>query len=198
MADGAQLPLPSRKPGGAQARTRGGTGALVEGIDYGPLAEWLGFHLRMAQISSFQAFAREVGIPGGGAVTNAPTLALFYQALLRDGRPAEGAPIWRPDALAAALRVRTGDLTDPWFGTKANRALGVVVAGDEQERAARGFGRTNSPEAFGHNGAGGQVAWGDPATGISFAFLTNTFDRNPIRQGRRGLALSSRAAACGR
>jgi DNA-binding MarR family transcriptional regulator len=61
MADGAQLPVLSRKTGGADARTRGRTGALVDGIDYGPLAEWLGFHLRMAQIASFQAFAREVG-----------------------------------------------------------------------------------------------------------------------------------------
>jgi DNA-binding MarR family transcriptional regulator len=29
----------------------------VTGIDYGPLADWLGFHLRLAQIASFQAFA---------------------------------------------------------------------------------------------------------------------------------------------
>jgi len=36
-------------------------GAFVPGIDYGPLAEWVGFHLRMAQISAFQAFVREVG-----------------------------------------------------------------------------------------------------------------------------------------
>jgi DNA-binding MarR family transcriptional regulator len=27
-------------------------------IDYGPLADWVGFHLRMAQNASFQAFAR--------------------------------------------------------------------------------------------------------------------------------------------
>ena len=61
MADRTQLQLPIRKTAAARARNGGGTGALVEGIDYGPLAEWLGFHLRMAQISSFQAFAREVG-----------------------------------------------------------------------------------------------------------------------------------------
>src|SRR6185436_3180617 len=61
MADVAQLLSLSRKPGGAGTRARGRTGALVDGIDYGPLAEWLGFHLRMAQIASFQAFAREVG-----------------------------------------------------------------------------------------------------------------------------------------
>jgi DNA-binding MarR family transcriptional regulator len=61
MADVAQLLLLSRRPRSADARPRGRTGALVDGIDYGPLADWLGFHLRMAQIASFQAFAREVG-----------------------------------------------------------------------------------------------------------------------------------------
>ena len=61
MADVAQLPVLSRKPDGASSRARGRTGALVDGIDYAPLSEWLGFHLRMAQIASFQAFAREVG-----------------------------------------------------------------------------------------------------------------------------------------
>ena len=43
------------------ARSRKGAGARVAGIDYGPLANWLGFHLRMAQIASFQSFAAEVG-----------------------------------------------------------------------------------------------------------------------------------------
>jgi DNA-binding MarR family transcriptional regulator len=32
---------------------------LPEPVDYGPLAGWVGFHLRMAQTASFQAFARE-------------------------------------------------------------------------------------------------------------------------------------------
>lgn len=145
-----------------------------------------------------EPFAREVGIPGGGAVTTAATLARFYQALLGDLRDGGGDPTWRRDVLLDALRVRTGDFVDPWFGTPANRALGVVVSGDDATRAARGFGRTNSATAFGHNGAGGQIAWADPTTGVSFAFLTNTFDRNPIRQGRRGLGLSSRAAAAAR
>ena len=46
---------------GTATRERGGAGAFIDGIDYGPLADWIGFHLRMAQIASFQAFAREVG-----------------------------------------------------------------------------------------------------------------------------------------
>ena len=57
----AQSPSLTRTPAGAPTRTRGGVSEPVIGVDYGPLAEWLGFHLRMAQIASFQAFASEVG-----------------------------------------------------------------------------------------------------------------------------------------
>jgi hypothetical protein len=81
------------------------------------------------------------------------------------------------------------------MGIPVNRALGVVVAGDEH-RNARGFGHTNSPLAFGHGGAGGQIAWGDPETGISLGYCTSGHDRNVIRQARRGIGISSRAASC--
>ena len=49
----AAVPLASRSRGGRKKT------APVTGIDYGPLADWLGFHLRLAQIASFQAFANE-------------------------------------------------------------------------------------------------------------------------------------------
>jgi CubicO group peptidase (beta-lactamase class C family) len=136
------------------------------------------------------AEVREVGVPGGGAVTGAAELALFYQALLAAGDA--GSP-WKAETLADARRVRTGDLVDPMFGKRAHRGLGITIAGDA-DRVYRGFGHTNSEAAFGHNGAGGQIAWADPATGLSFAYLTNGFDRDVIRQGRRSVALSSRAA----
>jgi CubicO group peptidase (beta-lactamase class C family) len=135
---------------------------------------------------------REVGVPGGGATTTAAALALFYQALL-DGRTPDGRALWSPETLALARSVRTGDLVDPVFGKRVHRGLGVVLAGDA-DRVFRGFGHGNSDEAFGHNGAGGQIAWADPATGVSFAYLTNGFDREIIRQARRGVALSSLAA----
>jgi len=45
----------------AGVRDRGASRAVLEGIDYGPLADWVGFHLRLAQIAAFQAFARESG-----------------------------------------------------------------------------------------------------------------------------------------
>ena len=85
------------------------------------------------------------------------------------------------------------DLIDPMTGAPAHRTLGLVLAGDPSTAMLRGFASTTSPGTFGHMGAGGQVAWADPATGLSFAYLTNGLDRNPIRMGARGLSLSYRA-----
>ncbi|MFX3657798.1 MAG: serine hydrolase domain-containing protein [bacterium] len=134
---------------------------------------------------------RAVGVPGGGGVMSAGALAMFYQGLLHGGLG--GRRIWSEAMLASGLRVRTGELTDPLYRKRANRALGLIVAGDD-DRHFRGFGHGNSPEAFGHNGAGGQLAWADPATGLSLGYVTSGHDRNPVRQGRRGVAIGSLAA----
>ena len=132
--------------------------------------------------------ARAVGQPGGGAVGRAADLAMYYQAMLADpgGR-------WRPDVLAAGTSEILCDLTDPMTGAPANRTLGLLLAGDPATAMMRGFASTNSPRAFGHMGAGGQVSWADPANGLSFAYVTNGLDRNPVRMGARGLSLSYRA-----
>jgi CubicO group peptidase (beta-lactamase class C family) len=76
-----------------------------------------------------------------------------------------------------------------------NRALAVVVAGDDGYAFMRGFGRTCSGRAFGHGGAGGQIAWGDPETGISVGYATNGF-ADAIALGRRITAISSLAGNC--
>jgi CubicO group peptidase (beta-lactamase class C family) len=135
---------------------------------------------------------RAVGVPGGGGVATAATVALFYQALLHNpGR------LWDPDVLADATgHVRNTFPDQLALGAPANRALGVVVAGDDGNANRRGFGHTQSPRTFGHNGAGGQLAWADPESGLSFCYLTNGRDLNPIREGRRSIGISSRAAVC--
>ena len=131
---------------------------------------------------------RAVGQPGGGAVGRAADLAMYYQALLSN--PAD---FWRPDVLAAGTAEVLCDLVDPMTGVPANRTLGLLLAGNAEAAMMRGFASTNSPRTFGHMGAGGQVSWADPATGLSFAYLTNGLDRNPVRMGARGLSLSYRA-----
>ena len=143
-----------------------------------------------------RADVRAVGAPASGAVATASALALFYQGLLHDLAARDGEHrVWRPATIARALEVRTGELIDPMIRRRAHRGLGVVIAGDD-DKVYRGFGSEVSAQAFGHPGAGGQVAWADPATGISFVCLTNGFDRDVIRLGMRGVVLSSLAAQC--
>ena len=138
-----------------------------------------------------QPEARAVGLPGGGGVSNAADVALFYQALLHDTQG-----LWEPEVLEDVTSVVRNTFADPMLGHPANRTRGLVVAGDDGRANLRGMGRTASAATFGHNGAAGQVAWADPATGLSFTYLTSGRDLNVLREHRRTTALSSLAAAC--
>jgi DNA-binding MarR family transcriptional regulator len=51
----------ARKSVAGDGRADAGSRALRAGIDYGPLENWVGFHLRMAQIAAACAFARASG-----------------------------------------------------------------------------------------------------------------------------------------
>lgn len=139
---------------------------------------------------------RRIGVPGGGAFSNAGQMALFYQVLLNGGEARDGTRVLKPETIEFATKVRTKDHhTDPIWGNKANRGLSIIVAGDDGQAFMRGFGRVASPRAFGHGGAGGQIAWGDPETGISVGYCTNGFvDWQAM--GRRITAISSLAAGC--
>jgi CubicO group peptidase (beta-lactamase class C family) len=138
-----------------------------------------------------QAEVRAVGVPGGGGVASAATMALFYQALLHN--PSE---LWDVDVLADATGTVRNSFPDPLLGAPANRGLGVIIAGDDGKSNLRGFGHTQLPRTFGHNGAAGQLAWADPESGLSFCYLTNGRDRHPIREARRSVGITSRAALC--
>ena len=131
---------------------------------------------------------RAVGVPGAGAVMRAADLALFYQRLLHDP---DG--IWDREVRADGTGTVRNSFRDPLFHLPANRTLGLVQAGGDGMSFLRGFGSSVSPRAFGHGGAAGQVSWADPASGLSFAFVTNGIDANVIRQFRRGMSLSTRA-----
>lgn len=134
-----------------------------------------------------------VGVPGGGGVSTAADVALFYQALMAN--PDE---LWDPAILADATGHIRNTFPDPMTQVTANRSIGLVIAGDDGRANMRGMGHTVSPATFGHNGAGGQVAWADPTTGLSFCYLTNGYDAHLFRQWRRAPSLSNRAVACAR
>jgi CubicO group peptidase (beta-lactamase class C family) len=133
---------------------------------------------------------RAAGVPGAGATGIAADVALFFQALLHNP---DGA--WNPEVLADGTGVVHNAMPDPYTRVPANRTRGLVLAGDDGFESLRGFGPGVSPRAFASPGLGGQVAWADPESGLSFAFLTNGLDADLVRAFRRSISLSKLAAA---
>ncbi len=127
----------------------------------------------------------EAGIPGGGGVMTAATLALFYQALLHNP-----GGLWKSDVLADGTGNVRCTLLDPLMSLPANRTIGVVVGA--------GFGTTwgKSATAFGWPGSGGQIGFAEPLTGISFAFL-QTGDREQLSAFVRATKMSKLALELG-
>lgn len=132
-----------------------------------------------------------VGVPGAGAIASARDVAMFYQALLR---PPPG--VWDSAVIADATANVRNRLEDPLLQCPANRTLGLVVAGDDEKAVVRGFGRSAGPRSFGAMGVGGQVAWADPETGLSFSYLTNGLDVDVSAAFIRSAKLAGLAARC--
>lgn len=130
-----------------------------------------------------------LGVPGGGGVATAATVALFYQAVL-DSR------LWKPEIVADALAVVRNSFPDPLHRIPTTRTLTFEVAGGDGHSHLRGFGYDQPPRSFGHGGLGGQISWADPDSGLSFSYVTNGLDRNNLRENRRGIDLSTLAARC--
>jgi CubicO group peptidase (beta-lactamase class C family) len=135
---------------------------------------------------------RAAGIPGGGAIATAATMARFYQALLHNPNG-----VWDGAVLQDAKTNVRCAFRDPLMQVAANRSLGLVLAGDDGLHQLRYafFGRDNSPGSFGHAGAFGQIAWADPATGISFSFLKNGLQADMIADAVKVIPIADAAAA---
>jgi CubicO group peptidase (beta-lactamase class C family) len=115
------------------------------------------------------AEGRALGFPGAGVVATAEGIALLYQEFMHNSRG-----LWDQELLTdvtSNVRVRLPDE----HGVPILRTLSMVTAGDREGR--RGptsrafFGGTVSDTAFGHLGLGGNLAWADPASGLSFCYL---------------------------
>jgi CubicO group peptidase (beta-lactamase class C family) len=137
--------------------------------------------------------ARSVGIPSAGAASTAADVAMYYQALLSNP-----GGLWNAGVLADGVGVVRNTFPDgAKGGIPANRSRGMVVRGSHAgaERMMH-FGVGTSPRAFGHDGAGGQIAWADPETGLSFCFVSNGMEANGVTEIRRCMELAALAADC--
>lgn len=133
---------------------------------------------------------RAAGVPGGGGVSDAASLARFYLALLDDRLG-----LWDP-ALLHDVTTNIRNRLPNALGVPAMRSLGLELTGEGPGGRYRIGAGATSPATFGHGGAAGQIAWADPTTGLVFVFLSNGIDRNFLREFTRSTELCALAVRC--
>ena len=124
---------------------------------------------------------RKAGAPGGAGYGTARAMAALYQMMLNGGELA-GRRIVSPRLLQYAIRNHTGDRIDEFMGMPMHRGLGPHLRGTTEN--VRGLGGFASPRAFGHGGVGTSYCWGDPDSGVSFAYITNNRVPDPWHSKR--------------
>lgn len=105
-------------------------------------------------------------IPGAGGVATARALAAIWSATVVD---TEGVRLLSPQTVDAATRVQSEGA--PVFAAQGPfPRWGMGFQLDSEAR------RYLTPRGFGHDGAGGQVAFAEPELGLGFAFTTNRME----------------------
>jgi CubicO group peptidase (beta-lactamase class C family) len=129
-----------------------------------------------------QPRAWKAGFPAIGGIGTARALAKFYQAAIG----AIDSPL--PEPVRRCLAERRADGPDLVLVQPTAFSCGCQL--DPLDAAGRKLRRLNgpAPEAFGHPGAGGSHAFGDPSTGISFAYTMNQMDLS-VLPGRKSRVL---------
>ena len=127
--------------------------------------------------------AQAAGLPGGGAIATAADIATIYQHFLHTfggALPDE----WLADAVGT-IRNGSVSVTDK---VPANRTIAGYLSGNDGYHLHRWM--PAAPRAFGHNGAGGQLCWVDPASGLSCGFLHDTLHQDPRVEFKRAADLN--------
>lgn len=124
---------------------------------------------------------RAAVIPGAGAVATARAVAAMWSATVAE---TDGIRLLDDDTLDVVTRERTAGA--PVFAAPAPWPR--WAAGFQLDSAAR---RYLGPTSFGHDGAGGQVAFADRAARVGFAFVTNWMEADDPRATRIVDALRS-------
>ncbi|HEX3349191.1 MAG TPA: serine hydrolase domain-containing protein [Acetobacteraceae bacterium] len=112
---------------------------------------------------------RAAGVPGGGGFATAPAMAALYQMML-EGGALNGTRIVSRRTLEYAIRDWTGDMVDGNQGVPMHRGLGPYLRGTKPTSS---HGAIANARVFGHGGAGSSQCWGDPESGVSFAYFSN-------------------------
>ena len=109
-------------------------------------------------------YARNLEIPAGGGVGTARAIARAYSAFATGGRELGLQPGTLKLLAAPAVRPSRGFFDECMKGV-VEYSLGFMKPNEVW--------RFGSPEAFGAPGAGGSLGFADPATGVSYAYVTS-------------------------
>jgi CubicO group peptidase (beta-lactamase class C family) len=135
---------------------------------------------------------RRAGVPGSGGFATARAMATFYQALVNGGT-LNGVRLVSPRMMQYVTRNFTADRIDFYMGAPMHRGLGPQTRGLTPD--TRGPGTLASPHTFGHGGVESSFCWGDPDSGVSFAYITNGRAPNPWHSRRLDIVCSMAHAA---
>ncbi len=125
---------------------------------------------------------RAAGLPGSGGFGTARAMAAFYQMMLGGGR-LNGRRLFSPRLIDFVTRDFTAERGDDGMnGIAMHRGLGPHARG--LQPLIRGLGSLAHPTCFGHGGVGSSYCWGDPASGVSFAYVTNFVAPDPWHSAR--------------
>lgn len=126
----------------------------------------------------------KAAIPGGGGISTAVDMAMIYQHLVHNYHGALPDD-WLSDSVSTIRNVSVS-ASDK---VPANRTTTGYVSGADGYHLHRWM--PAAPRAFGHAGAGGQLCWVDPDSGVSFAFLHDTISADPTVEFRRAADLNA-------
>jgi CubicO group peptidase (beta-lactamase class C family) len=143
-----------------------------------PAADW---SAQIRRADENNAGFRRAGAPGGGGYATARAMAAFYQMMVGGGTLG-GVRLLSPRTVEYVTRNFTGDRIDGYMGMAMHRGLGPHSRGVSE--TIRGLGTLAHPRTFGHGGVGSSYCWGDPDSGVSFAYLTNSRVPDPWHSAR--------------
>ena len=135
---------------------------------------------------------RRAGTPGGGGYATARAMAAFYQMMVQGGT-LNGTRVLSTRMIEYVTRNFTDERVDHYMGMPMHRGLGPHVRGTTE--TIRGLGSLAHPRTFGHGGVGSSYCWGDPASGVSFAYLTNSRVPDPWHSQRMDVVSNAVHAA---
>jgi len=153
-----------------RALTEQQTRDAMPGVDWNRRAMTLGGALPAELVSDDAGFndpaLRAAEIPGAGAIATARALANVWSSTITS---TSGVRVLDDATLESALAVQSdGEPVFPVPAPWPRWGMGFQLDSDARRYLSAG--------SFGHDGAGGQVAFADPGTGIGFAFLTNQME----------------------